>query len=373
MGTINDKKANYKKLRILILLTILIILIAFIYMTYQGKSEPGKLMLLLVFLFYSLLTRAVITFIKIHNQNIKEEIDRWIIPDKNKTTWWKIFNKIIIPEYNIHNQVPPIIAWFLYDFQIWKEDIVCIIYKWIWLWVILISYTEWWIIITKIWNISKKDTPPYEYNFWNLLFKNWSTVQFPNKYISNDLDFIRKWVEKYCLEKGWIYYKNIYSIFSKRWKIFNNNQFIPFWRILWVFLAVIMLIICIFFASRFQYIETAEPRMVIAAIWIGLAIPICEIIMFYFIMSMKETYNKHTIKLTKEWEEIVRNIHWYKKFLELCEEKQLKELIKQDSLYIDKTLQYAVALGLENNISNKIPKKLADNKIKDIFLLERII
>ena len=88
---------------------------------------------------------------------------------------------------------------------------------------------------------------------------------------------------------------------------------------------------------------------------------------------MKETSNKHTIKLTKQWEELVRKIHWYIKFLEACEEKQLKEFMKQDPLYIDKTLPYAVALGLENIISSKIPQKILDDKSRNIFLLEKVI
>ncbi|MBQ5945001.1 hypothetical protein IJL65_00960 [bacterium] len=47
--------------------------------------------------------------------------------------------------------------------------------------------------------------------------------------------------------------------------------------------------------------------------------------------------------------------------------------MKEDPLYIDKILPYAVALGLENIISNKIPQKILDDKAKNIFLLEKII
>ena len=47
--------------------------------------------------------------------------------------------------------------------------------------------------------------------------------------------------------------------------------------------------------------------------------------------------------------------------------------MKQDSLYVDKTLPYAVALGLENIISDKIPQTILDDKSKNIFLLEKVI
>jgi hypothetical protein len=61
--------------------------------------------------------------------------------------------------------------------------------------------------------------------------------------------------------------------------------------------------------------------------------------------------------------------------LESCEEKQLKKLMKEDPMYLDKTLPYAVALGLENIISSKIPENvvLDDEKTSDIFLLEKVL
>ena len=377
MKIINNNKTNYKDLLNVICMIVLVILITFIYMLYTTLytevPESDILITILALLFYGLSAKAVIIAIKIHKQHIKEEMKRWIAPDKNKVIWWEIFNKIIIPEYDIPNQVPPVIVWFLYDMEIWKEDIVCFIYKWIWMWIISISYTKWWIIITKKWDIQKKDTPSYEYKFRDLLFKDWDTTQFPNDWVCNKLNIIKRWIEEYCIEKGWIYYKSIYSIFIDKGKLSKKSKFIPFWRILWIFLSIAMIILCIFIASKLQHMDINKTRVTICATCIGLAIPISEIFIFYFLISMKETSNKHTIKLTKQWEELVRKIHWYKKFLEACEEKQLKEFMKQDPLYIDKTLPYAVALGLENIISSKIPQKILDDKSRNIFLLEKVI
>jgi hypothetical protein len=45
--------------------------------------------------------------------------------------------------------------------------------------------------------------------------------------------------------------------------------------------------------------------------------------------------------------------------LESCEESQLKEFMDKDPLYLDKVLPYAVALGLENIVSKKLPKDLS--------------
>jgi hypothetical protein len=48
--------------------------------------------------------------------------------------------------------------------------------------------------------------------------------------------------------------------------------------------------------------------------------------------------------------------------------------MRQDPLYLDKILPYAVALGLKNIISTKIPKNvvLDDEKTMDILRLEKV-
>ena len=98
--------------------------------------------------------------------------------------------------------------------------------------------------------------------------------------------------------------------------------------------------------------------------------------LFSFGVWLSITAKKHTIKLTEEWEKIVAKIYWYKKFLETCEEKQLKEFMMEDPLYLDKVLPYAVALGLENVISEKLPKNLSHEdweELIDILHFEKII
>ena len=49
--------------------------------------------------------------------------------------------------------------------------------------------------------------------------------------------------------------------------------------------------------------------------------------------------------------------------------------MEEDPMYLDKILPYAVALGLENIISSKIPENLVldDEKTADIFLLEKVL
>jgi hypothetical protein len=48
--------------------------------------------------------------------------------------------------------------------------------------------------------------------------------------------------------------------------------------------------------------------------------------------------------------------------------------MNQDPLYFDKTLPYAIALGLENIISSKIPDNIVlDDAVEVAFLLEKVL
>ena len=310
--------------------------------------------------------------IKRHDKRIEEELKRWIVQDKNKITKEKVFDKNIITEYNLPKRLSPVEAWFLYDMQIWKEDIVCLIYKWAEMWIISLASTKWWIKIIKNWDIKKWKVPHYEHDFWELLFKKWQIIKFPNEWILKELNVIKRWIELYCAKKWWIYRKNVFSIVGNLNNLSKENKFIPWGRLIWISISVIAIItwlIMLFVLSD----ENIAPITQKIGIFFAAAFPIFELILFCQLISIDQTSNKHAIWLTEEGKDLVRKIRWYKKFLESCEEKQLKQFMKQDPLYIDKILPYAVALGLENIVSSKIPQKILDDKTKNIFLLEKVI
>ena len=317
--------------------------------------------------------QRIIHFIQKHNKNIKEELTRWIISDKNTPHEWKLFNRTIIPEYDIPNLLSPIEAWFLYDMKVWKPDIVCAIYKRAWMWIIKLSQKNWWLIIKKTWNIKKWQIPQYEYAFRETFFSEWNFVQFPNKLVYKKLDILKKWIEKYCIKQWRIYNENVNSVvdIKKQSKSSNEKKFIPFGRLFWLLIWLLLLFLCFLVIKKNMWLE--GPTATKLGICMGLGIPFIIVYIWYYIISIKQTMNKHTLKLTEVWKELIIKIHWYKKFLENCEEKQLKQFMKEDPLYIDKVLPYAVALGLENTISSKISQNILDDNAKDIFLLEKII
>jgi len=60
--------------------------------------------------------------------------------------------------------------------------------------------------------------------------------------------------------------------------------------------------------------------------------------------------------LTEKWAELVSKILWYREFLKSCDENKLKTFLKQDPLYFDKILPYAVVFGIETELSEKMHK-----------------
>ena len=419
----------------------LLVLAFYIYsfVAIQGRKNLGWFIAFVVgTLIISLIAQRIIQFIDKHEKKIEEELKRWIIYE-NTPPNGKLFEKNIIPEYEISKLLSPIEAWFLYDMQIWKEDIVCLVYKWAQIWIISLAYKKWWITITKIKDI-QKNAPSYERSFRNILFKEQNAIHFPNEKIYKNLNLIKKLVEQECINKWWICCGKAHSIIDniklpeflenneltwKRYCIFlwiwllticlqkltNNklvlgigivimvlyifatvvsmlkslttknkpttwsskkniktNEFIPLWRLLYVLLWFILIVIWCIMCLTFSHHYSALIFIIgitLVLVWIFISV-------FSILDMMKNSY-KSTILLTEKWQELVVKIYWYKKFLKICEEKQLKKLMEEDPLYVDKVLPYAVALGLENTISNKIPQKILNDKTKNIFLLEKII
>jgi len=50
----------------------------------------------------------------------------------------------------------------------------------------------------------------------------------------------------------------------------------------------------------------------------------------------------------------------YAKFIEKCDKNVLENLLKEDPLFVDKTLPYAVAFGLETQFIEKVTPLLKD-------------
>ena len=74
----------------------------------------------------------------------------------------------------------------------------------------------------------------------------------------------------------------------------------------------------------------------------------------WVIFAIESGYDKKNI--TEEWARIVAHLLWYREFIAKCEEDQLRFLLKEDPLYFDKTLPYAVAFWLETELIYKMKR-----------------
>ena len=301
-----------------------------------------------------------------HLRNLDKELDRWIWLKKMEIKNGKVGEKKVIIEYQPPQWLNPTEVWFLYDWSVWKPDVICMIYKRANMWLVSLNYVWWKIIVKKLLNI-KSWAPEYEQVFWDIVFRRWNSVEFPNDRIYWELWAVKHSLLKFCQWSGRIWKSSVYfsldDIFSDARKIW----YIPFWRLIWLVIWWLMVISWFVIPLCTRSMPLLGLSLIIPVIW--LFVVVC------FWVPLSETQNKSVIKYTEEWKEVVAKIYWYKQFLESCEEKQLKKFMKEDPMYLDKTLPYAVALGLENIISSKIPENvvLDDERTSDIFLLEKVL
>jgi len=309
-----------------------------------------------------------------HFIDIENEIKEWIPLGKVNIKDGKIWDNKIIVEYQLPKWLNPTEVWFLYDSHVWKEDIVCMIYKWAHMWLVSLNY-EWWRVIVQKLTEAQFWMPEYEYVFWNIVFRKWDIVKFPNRRIYGELTDVKESLLNYC-ERMWrvarssVHFSldSLFGHLSWSSKNFKKISYIPFWRLIWLLIWFLMIVYWFVVAANAYRVSEYLLASCVVVPFVGV------FIMFGFINSLNETQDKKAVKLTKEWEKIIAQIYWYKQFLESCEERQLTEFMRQDPLYLDKILPYAVALGLKNIISTKIPKNvvLDDEKTMDILRLEKV-
>ena len=73
------------------------------------------------------------------------------------------------------------------------------------------------------------------------------------------------------------------------------------------------------------------------------------------------------MQLTDKWAELVSYIIWYRKFIKNCDEIQIKSLLEEDPLFVDKSLPYAIAFGLESQFISKTTPLVEDWNAKYLF------
>lgn len=184
-----------------------------------------------------------------------------------------------------------------------------------------------------------KNTEEYQKTFFDSIFKKSDEFSLSSR--STFTKYVKKAVsdmQKYINDKDRYTIKNI--------KYLPNFKTYSF---LYVFLALIgfTFLNFIFFGMMVDY----EIPVYSNLIWFVFLFAI--IIVFQFRLKSKEIH-------TETGKKLYDHCRWFKKFLYKVDKKKLKTFLKQDPLYFDKILPYAIVFGLESRFIREITPLLKE-------------
>ena len=272
---------------------------------YEEEFFQYSVEMVFVFMLSWVVLVWLITFISLPMEHIDQNIDS--LPSKV----WE--NKVVI-EYDPPKWLSPSEVWILYTLTWVDSNLHCMIYKWEYEWLVKRIYDEsyqWW-KIKRLWEL-KYHVPDYERKYWNYIF-----------WVNHDEEVLEAKIWSSQREIRNVYVLLVWSLVDK-WLISvesNKKPLIPLIILALLFIAILLI-----------------SPMVCFSLFIVL------VILYFKLTSWRiDIWN---LKRTKKWDEAYAHILWYKFFLEHCEERQLKKLLKEDPSYKDKVLPYVVALRLD--------------------------
>lgn len=224
-------------------------------------------------------------------------------------------------------------AWMLYDCYLQEKDLTSLLYKRAVEWFISITLDENWTFNRKTWFIMTKlkdinsSFPQYEIDLFNSILPRGINSK---KYVStaSEFDIVRslKSLRNYGKGNWWI---------SVWW--FNNSK-----KYIWFFIAIILLFVLGKMGVNME------------------AVIFITVVLFSIFNADSSSPSQKQISLTDKWKQIAKDVIWYAKFIQMCDENKLRLFLKQDSTFFDKTLPYAVAFWFETDFINKITPVLAE-------------
>ncbi len=246
----------------------------------------------------------------------------------------------VIIQYSAPQGMSPSEVWLLYNRCTKPSQIISLIYE---------RAAQWYIsfkIMDKTWIIKNEDLysseekknltrNDYKRTAWNAMFNNASKISIPNTHFNQKLQSIEKQLYRYGLKQSWFKYNDE----SKSNDIEKGVR----WKILLWF--------C--FLTFFSWVIGRIYLFFRAIAWIFLSCLLMK-------LDGKPA-------LSDEWYKLLSEIKWYRNFIKACDENKFKEFLKEDSMFFDKTLPYAVALGLETNFMKKFEPILKESWITSNF------
>lgn len=165
--------------------------------------------------------------------------------------------------------------------------------------------------------------PYYEKDLFNNIFKWDKKTKFIDENTDLSKDINLEWLEDLWLRRHWLCRKGNLS----------------FWWFITLLIFIALIVLC------FYYFK-----------WLWILASILFVPLFCGIIFKQN--NK--IRLTEEGEKITSHIIWYAMFIEKCDKNALEKFLEEDPLFVDKTLPYAVAFGLETQFLEKATPLLKD-------------
>lgn len=250
---------------------------------------------------------------------------------------WRVYSKKypIIIQYTPPKGINPAEAGLLYNCKVDVTDLTSLIYQWTFEWLIEIKNVVWQnsnkiekIELTKL-NNMPDNHPFFEKDIFDFIFLNNDkkiiTYAFQLKYA-----LLLEDLEIHWMQKWWLYRPTP----TKIWKIIYS--------ILVILLAISFLLL---FRINAHEIYAIESFLVLLFICI---------ILWWYIFWWK------SLKLTDEWARLASQVIGYRNFIKSCDAKKIELFLKQDPLFVDKTLPYATAFWIETDFIKKITPMKSD-------------
>ena len=245
---------------------------------------------------------------------------------------WAEFKK----EYPIIMQyVPPkwinsAEAGLLYNLKVEPTDLTSLIYQWKYEWLIDILTFTWKNSNKNYIKLIKKGEMPlsrplFETGIFDSIFVMWD-IKIIEESFQLRYALMLEDLEEHWIRKWWI----IRSSLSKNWKYIYIILVVLLSVCLLLILVDMVIVLSSFFRTLF---------------WI---------LLFSCIFLWWYIYGWWKLRLTDKWAVLASHLIWYRNFIKSCDENKIKLLLEEDSLFIDKTLPYATAFGMETEFLTKI-------------------
>ena len=267
-----------------------------------------------VICFAWLLVQILYSFMTIPSDYIQPDMDN--LPDK-------IWKYPVIVQYNPPKWLNPSEVWMIYNQSYESTNLDCLLYKWEYEWLIEIEDKwNWTIILYRNKEIDNK-VPNYERQFWTMVFGfdrkervvwKWSQSKLDVKEASD----LHSELLRYCIEKWWLISESVG--YSGLIPIIFCILLIPVFPVIWIIVILYFYAVVIYHSNK---------------VWFGAL----------------NLWKK--ILITDEWNKMLAHIVWFKYWLEKCEEKQIKKILKEEPWFKSRIFPYIIALRMDWKLLDK--------------------